>query len=182
MAVKLHEGIDRAFTVSADRDFVYDILYDVWRSMWHLPLIEHMEPIGDNAALGFIPKIGVGRFSIQPKFSNKCEGDREKGEVRFYPVDRAAWTNFEGSWKISQNGKGTRIDLHVEIFLNLPFPSFMTGIARKTLYKLVDRFVPIYIGRLEKTLNRDNAREEWYVRQGEALTEKFGDYLPEHLR
>ncbi len=182
MAVKLEENIEETFTVKADTDFVFDILYDVWRSMWHMPVIEYMESIGENAAYGHTQKFGVGRFSVQPGFSNCCEGERENSEIRFYPADRSASQYFEGCWRIAPNGEGTKIDLFVEAHLDLPLPAFMKRPAAATARKLTKWGIKMFFRNLRRTFDHPDAREHWYSRQTEVLLEKFGDNLPEHLR
>ncbi len=145
MTVKVTIELDRKFSVSADKETVFELLADVPKSAAHFPKVEELKDLGDNCFRWEMEKVGLGDHAIQTIYACKYAPDAASGIITWTPIKGEGNGVVSGSWKISEGAKGTDIHFKTSSELTLPLPGLLklaiSPVVKHEFNGMVDEYI-----------------------------------------
>lgn len=151
MAISIKIEVKRDFTVPANIDAVYELLADVPRSVSHFPKVSQLVDMGDNTFRWEMDKIGVDKHALQTVYACKYVGDQANHNIVWTPVKGVGNGIVSGSWYLSPEGEGTRIQFHTDAEVSLPLPSLLKLAISPVVKHEFNALVDVYTDNLKKT-------------------------------
>jgi carbon monoxide dehydrogenase subunit G len=152
MTVKVSIEIDRKFSVSADKNTVFELLADVPKSASHFPKVEALTDLGDNSFRWEMEKVGFGDHAIQTVYACLYTPDKANGVITWSPIKGDGNGVVSGAWKISEGAKGTEIHFKTSADLTLPLPGLLKLAISPVVKHEFNSMVEEYIDNLKDTL------------------------------
>jgi len=145
MAVKVDIEIDREFTVSADKAAAFALLSDVPGSASHFPKVDQLVDLGDNTFRWEMEKIGLGGHSIQTVYASQYFSDEAEGSISWEPIKGEGNSLVSGSWEITEDGEGAKLNFTTSAKLTLPLPGLLkmaiSPVVKHEFNSMVDEYI-----------------------------------------
>ena len=122
MTIKLNIELAREFSVSADKETVFELLADVQKSGSHFPRVKSLTNQGDNTFLWEMEKVGLGDSAVQTIYACKYILDKPEGTVIWEPIKGKGNSIVSGYWKVTEFGDGTSVKFITNARMTLPLP------------------------------------------------------------
>lgn len=152
MAISIAIDINREFDVAAGIDKTFALLADVPKSVSHFPKVNQLVEMEGNVYRWEMEKIGVDKHALQTIYACKYEMDVPAKIITWTPVKGVGNGEVRGSWRLSENSKGTHVIFCTTGALSLPLPSLLklaiSPVVKHEFSALVDK----YIDNLQKAL------------------------------
>jgi carbon monoxide dehydrogenase subunit G len=145
MAVSVDIELGYEFTVKATFKEVFDLLADVPTSVSYFPKVDRLVDLGAGAYRWEMEKVGTAQVNIQTVYASKYVSNRAKGSVVWTPVPGQGNALVGGSWKITEQPKGTAVELRINGTVEVPLPGLMkvvvVPVVRGEFEKLVEKYI-----------------------------------------
>lgn len=150
MAITVDIDLGYEFTVNAGYEAVFDILSDVPTSVAFFPKVEQLVDLGGGVYRWEMQKVGTAQVNIQTVYASKYISNRAKGSVVWTPVKGEGNALVGGSWKITEQKKGTALELKINGTVEVPLPGLMKMIVAPVVKGEFEKLVEKYIDNLIK--------------------------------
>ena len=150
MAITVDIDLGYEFTVNAGYEEVFDILSDVPTSVAFFPKVEQLVDLGGGVYRWEMQKVGTAQVNIQTVYASKYISNRAKGSVVWTPVKGEGNALVGGSWKITEQKKGTALELKINGTVEVPLPGLMKMIVAPVVKGEFEKLVEKYIDNLIK--------------------------------
>ena len=150
MAITVDIDLGYEFTVKAGYEAVFDILSDVPTSVAFFPKVEQLVDLGGGVYRWEMQKVGTAQVNIQTVYASKYISNRAKGSVVWTPVKGEGNALVGGSWKITEQKKGTALELKINGTVEVPLPGLMKMIVAPVVKGEFEKLVEKYIDNLIK--------------------------------
>jgi carbon monoxide dehydrogenase subunit G len=125
-------------TVGRQQETVWEVVSDIERHGEYMPDVKKFERTEDGWRWVFEPTRRLG-FRFQPKFTVAYEEEPpDRLEFRKVPRDGDS-ADADGRIELEEVDDGTRIEVRLDLSLDLPVPSMLRGRARSMLDDELDR-------------------------------------------
>ncbi len=145
MAVSVDIELGYEFTVKAAFKEVFDLLADVPTSVSYFPKVDRLVDLGAGAYRWEMEKVGTAQVNIQTVYASKYVSNRAQGSVVWTPVPGQGNALVGGSWKITEQKKGTAVELRINGTVEVPLPGLMkvvvVPVVRGEFEKLVEKYI-----------------------------------------
>ena len=145
MAVSVDIELGYEFTVKAAFKEVFDLLADVPTSVSYFPKVDRLVDLGAGVYRWEMEKVGTAQVNIQTVYASQYVSNRAKGSVVWTPVQGQGNALVGGSWKITQQKKGTAVELKINGTVDMPLPGLMkvvvAPVVRGEFEKLVEKYI-----------------------------------------
>lgn len=148
MTVTVHIDLGYEFEVKAKYDEVFALLSDVPKSVSYFPKMEKLTDLGDGVYRWEMQKVGTAQVHIQTVYASKYASDKAAGTVKWTPVKGVGNALVGGSWKITDQGKSTKIVLQTAGTLDVPVPGLMKMVVEPVVASEFEKLVEKYIDNL----------------------------------
>ncbi len=145
MAITVDIDLGYEFAVKAGTKDVFDILSDVPTSASFFPKVDQLVDLGSGVYRWEMAKVGTAQVNIQTVYASKYISNRTKGSVVWTPVKGEGNALVSGSWKITEQKKGTALELKINGTVEVPLPGLMkmvvVPVVRGEFEKLVEKYI-----------------------------------------
>jgi carbon monoxide dehydrogenase subunit G len=145
MAISVDIDLGYEFAVKAAYKDVFDVLSDVPTSVGFFPKVEQLVDQGGGVYRWEMEKVGTAQVNIQTIYASKYTANRAKGTVVWTPVKGVGNAQVGGSWKITEQKKGTGLELKINGVVDVPLPGLMkmvvVPVVRGEFEKLVEQYI-----------------------------------------
>ena len=145
MTVCVDIELGYAFTVKAAFKEVFDLLADVPTSVSYFPKVDRLVDLGAGVYRWEMEKVGTAQANIQTVYASQYVSNRAKGSVVWTPVQGQGNALVGGSWKITEQKKGTAVELKINGTVDVPLPGLMkvvvVPVVRGEFEKLVEKYI-----------------------------------------
>jgi carbon monoxide dehydrogenase subunit G len=150
MAITVDIDLGYEFAVKAGVKEVFDILSDVPTSVAFFPKVEQLVDLGGGVYRWEMEKVGTAQVNIQTVYASKYVSNRAKGSVVWTPVKGEGNALVGGSWKITEQKKGTALELKISGTVEVPLPGLMKMVVAPVVKGEFEKLVEKYIDNLIK--------------------------------
>ena len=148
MAVLVDIDLGYEFTVKAAFKEVFDLLADVPTSVSYFPKVDQLVDLGAGVYRWEMEKVGTAQVNIQTVYASKYVSSRAKGSVVWTPVKGQGNALVGGSWKITEQKRGTALELKINGTVDVPLPGLMKMVVVPVVRSEFDKLVEEYIDNL----------------------------------
>jgi len=145
MTVVVNVELDREFTVSADKETVFELLADVPKSGSHFPRVKALTNQGKNIFLWEMEKVGLGEHAFQTVYACKYIPDESEGTVIWEQVKGIGNSIVSGSWEITESSDGTNVKFVTNAKMTLPLPWLLkiaiSPVVKHEFNSMVDEYI-----------------------------------------
>ena len=145
MAVSVDIELGYEFTVKAAFNEVFDLLSDVPTSVSYFPKLDRLVDLGAGIDRWEMERVGTAQVGIQTVYASHYVSNRAQGSVVWTPVQGQGNALVGGSWKITQQKKGTAVELKINGTVEVPLPGLMkvvvVPVVRSEFEKLVEKYI-----------------------------------------
>lgn len=145
MTVKVNVELDREFTISADKETVFELLADVQKSGRYFPKVKTLTDQGDNTFLWEMEKVGLGDHAVQTVYACKYIPDESEGTVTWEPVKGIGNSIVSGSWAVTESRDGSNIKFVTKVIMTLPLPWLLkiaiSPVVNHEFNSMVDEYI-----------------------------------------
>ncbi len=150
MAITVDIDLGYEFAVKAGFKEVFDILSDVPTSVAFFPKVDQLVDLGGGVYRWEMEKVGTAQINIQTVYASKYVSNRAKGSVVWTPVKGEGNALVGGSWKITEQKKGTALALKIDGTVEVPLPGLMKMVVAPVVKGEFEKLVEKYIDNLIK--------------------------------
>jgi len=148
ITVPVHMGYE--MEVKARADEVFEVLSDVPTSVSFFPKVHKLTYLGDGVYQWEMEKVGTAQVNIQTVYASKYSSSKAKGTVTWKPVPGIGNAQVGGSWKITDRGKSTHVELKIDGELTVPLPALMKMVVAPVVESEFEKLVEKYLANLAK--------------------------------
>ena len=153
MAVEVKVHVETVFDVSANLETAFALFSDVPRSIGHFPDVENLIDRGDNVFEWVMKSKGPKGFEHAVRYACRYTSTKVDHTVIWTPVDGVGNAVFSGSWKLKEQGTGTRVHFETKATMHIPAPRIMRSAVAPYAEKALRGEIALYHENLEATLN-----------------------------
>ena len=150
MAITVPVNMGYELEVKAKAAEVFDLLSDVPASVSFFPKVDKLTDLGDGVYKWEMEKVGTAQVNIQTVYASKYSSSKAKGTVAWKPVPGVGNALVGGSWKITDNGKSTHLELKIDGEISVPLPGLMKMVVAPVVEGEFEKLVEKYLENLSK--------------------------------
>jgi len=154
VALTVTVEIERELDVDCSSSDAFEYLEDVPQSASNFPNVDKLIDLGKNTYRWEMKKFGVDKYSIQSIYAVKYSQNKNKGWIKWEPVDGVGNGIVEGSWKIKSNkDKTAHLTFYSKGKLTLPLPGLIKMLVSPLVVREFSGLVDKYLKNLKKAMS-----------------------------
>ncbi|MDI6796697.1 MAG: SRPBCC family protein [Desulfatibacillaceae bacterium] len=130
MAVEMTIDFTKEMEFNADFDTCFAFFSDVPKTAEYFPKVEKLSDLGGNSFQWEMDKVGVSKYTLQVIYACKYEADKEKGIIKWTPVEGVGNGRNQGYAKLTDENGKTRVQFYTKLDLNLPVPGLIKSLVK----------------------------------------------------
>ncbi len=153
MSVTVTVEVERELEIERPYEVVFDYLADVPKSASHFPNVDKLTDLGKSTYKWEMKKFGVDKYFIQSVYAVKYSQNKNKGWIKWSPVQGVGNGVVQGQWTIREKSEKTHLVFYSKGEITLPLPALTKIIVAPLVVREFSGLVEKYLKNLKKALS-----------------------------